>query len=72
MSLANESWGFEIRPAQLPGYAATLVINGSFRRYDGSPTGQMGILIDLTKTDLATIRATAGKAIKQLKEGGVR
>ena len=72
MSLANDSWGFEIQPAQLPGYAATLVINGSFRHYDGSYTGQMEILIDLTKTDLMTIRATAGKAIKQAKEGGVR
>lgn len=72
MSLANESWGFEIRPPQLPGYAATLVINGSFRRYDGTPTGQRGIMIDLTKTDLTTIRATAGKALKALKEGEAR
>lgn len=72
MSLANESWNFEIRPAQRPGYAATLVINGSFRDFGGMPTGPVHIVIDLTKTDLMTIRATAGKAIKQAREGGVR
>ena len=70
MSLANESWVFEIQGPKRPGYAAALCINGSFRDYGGMPTGPVHIVIDLTKTDLMTIRATAGKAIKQAKEGG--